>query len=473
MLGKLIKFSASYAAVEGIQKGILFLLTPVFTSYMTQEEYGVVASVLMLVPFCIVIFSLSIQASITRYYYKYKNDEEKLRNFLGTNFSLLSIVSLGMLIIAILAGEHFWFFFFNEIKFYPYGIYALIIGSVQPIVIAYFSLLKAMQKLKEYTILFNLYFASQVILMLVSIIIFNMKQDGYILSMLSSNIIFFIIVFSLLAKKVNWGIKFNYVKESLKYCLPIIPVDGIGLISSLVDRYFILNFIGLSAVGAYFVGYQIAMLVSLISLAINSAYTPIFFSKYESDQSFNNIYRLGEIIVYITSFFAMILSVLSSDFINLFFDSSYQSSNDVVVYLAFCGALRSVYFLNTNVLSIDPNLVKLKTVGIIFGTCITVFLGYVMTINFGLQGAACSTMLGFLVTTIILISIVNKKTDFKFKSFKSILFITLMFFLTLYSQIANSMTNKVIYILLFPLLLLALFEKNKIKKVFYGVARIK
>lgn len=474
MLRKILRFSASYAAVEGFQKGILFLLLPIFTRYMTPDEYGVVASILMLVPFLIVIFSLSIQASISRYYFKYKNNEEELRVFLGTNFTLLGLVSLSMMLITLFFGRGIFELLFDEINFEPYVIYALIIGFSQPIIIAYFSLLKSMQNIRLYMILFNSYFAMQITLMLITIVNLDLRHDGYILSVLFTNLLFLIFVFILLFNKVKFGLNKKYIKESLTYCLPIIPVDGIGLISSLIDRYFILKFISLAAVGVYFVGYQIAMLVSLIALAINSAYTPIFFEKYESgDEDFERIYKIGDYIVYFTSCTALIISVLSSYIITLMFSHEYSSSDNVVVYLSFIGALRSVYFLNTNVLSLEPNLVKLKTIGIIVGTIATALLGFVMTRDFGLEGAAISTMLGFFITTLILIAIVRRKTTFKFNNFKSILFIIFIFMLTLFCQNIDSVIYKSILVFLIPMFTLILFEKEKFKKVINEYVTIK
>lgn len=279
--------------------------------------------------------------------------------------------------------------------------------------------------------------------------------------------------FLLYFKKVKFGLNRKYIRESLLYCLPIIPVDGIGLISSLVDRYFILKYISLAAVGVYFVGYQISMIVSLVALAINSAYTPIFFGKYESeDNNFEPIYRMGEYIVYFTSFLALIISVLSPNFIAFMFNEEYQSVEGVIVYLTFIGSIKSVYFLNTNVLSLEPRLVKYKTVGIVIGTIVTTALGFIMTKTLGLVGAAISTMLGFFITTLILISIVRKNTNFLFNNFKSMSFIIALFILALLCQELDSWIYKTFALIFGTIIALILFEKEYFKRVVNKYATI-
>jgi len=428
VIKRLIKFSASYTAIEGLQRGALFLMLPIFTHYMTPEEYGIVSTALILISFLSVLFSFAIHASISRYYHKYENTNE-LKEFLGSNFIFLSLISLVISIIMILFSKAFFDNFFAEIAFYPYIVYTLIIVSSQVIIVSYFSLLKAMQKIKLYSIVFNSYFIFQLILMSVLIINYDFKQDGYLLGVMVSNIIFVPIVFILLKKEIVYKINIKYIKESLEYSLPIIPVELIGNINRLIDRYYILIFIGLNGVGIYYVGVQIAGLINLIALAINSAYAPIFFKKYENniDDNYDDIYKLSDIIVFTVGVVASILIILSPLFLNLF-SKDYQDSGDVILYLGFTGAITSIYFINTNVLSLDPKLIKLKTIGIIFGTIINVILGYYFTKYYGIKGASISTLIGFSFTSLILLYIVKRKTEFKFNNLIYLAYMCLLFF---------------------------------------------
>jgi len=465
----LIKFSASYAGIEGLQKGVLFLMTPLFTFYMSPKEYGVVATILMIVPFLIVIFSLSIQASIVRYYYKYKDNKEDLKDFLGTNFILLSITTVSISTFIYLFGELFFSYFFSEVPYEPYIVYALIIGATQPIIIVYISLLKAMQNLKLYMLVFNSYFLLQILLIYTSVVIFNLNNNGYLLSLVIVNILFAIIVFILIKNSINICFKIKYIKETLKYCLPIIPVDGIGLVSSMVDRYYILKFVGLAGVGVYFIGYQVALIVSLISRAINSAYTPMFFNRYESNNNnYDDIYKVGEYFVYVTGIIALSITNVTPLLVSFLFADTYMHAKDVVIYLSFSSALTSIYFLNTNALSLEPELVKFKTIGILVGAIITIVLSYYMSKYYGLVGAAISTLIGFFITTLILIFIVRIKTQFRFSNAKSILFLVFLFSIGLIGLKIEIILYKVIFTAVMILLSLSIFEYKQILRILNG-----
>ena len=466
MIKRLIKFSASYTAIEALQRGALFLMLPIFTQYMTPEEYGIVSTALILISFLSILFSFAIHASISRYYHKYEKTDE-LKEFLGTNFIFLTLVSLVMSISMIFLSKPMFNSFFSEIAFYPYIVYILIIVATQVIIISYFSLLKAMQKLKLYSIVFNSYFIFQLILMSVLIINYDLKQDGYLLGIVISNTIFIPIIFILLRKEIEYKISMKYIKESLTYSLPIIPVELIGNINRLIDRYYILIFIGLNGVGIYYIGVQIAGLINLIALAINSAYTPIFFKKYENniDDNYDDIYKLSDIIVFTIGVVASILIILFPLFLNLF-SKDYQSSGDIILYLGFTGAITSIYFINTNVLSLDPKLVKLKTIGIIFGTIINVLLGYILTRDYGIEGAAISTLIGFTITTLILIFIVNKNTSFKFKNFDYIVYLSILF-LVLFIISGFTILSQILIIMM--LLGIMFLIKFKIKRNEYAI----
>lgn len=466
MIKRLIKFSASYTAIEALQRGALFLMLPIFTQYMTPEEYGIVSTALILISFLSILFSFAIHASISRYYHKYEKTDE-LKEFLGTNFIFLTLVSLVMSISMIFLSKPMFNSFFSEIAFYPYIVYILIIVATQVIIISYFSLLKAMQKLKLYSIVFNSYFIFQLILMSVLIINYDLKQDGYLLGIVISNTIFIPIISILLRKEIEYKISMKYIKESLTYSLPIIPVELIGNINRLIDRYYILIFIGLNGVGIYYIGVQIAGLINLIALAINSAYTPIFFKKYENniDDNYDDIYKLSDIIVFTIGVVASILIILFPLFLNLF-SKDYQSSGDIILYLGFTGAITSIYFINTNVLSLDPKLVKLKTIGIIFGTIINVLLGYILTRDYGIEGAAISTLIGFTITTLILIFIVNKNTSFKFKNFDYIVYLSILF-LVLFIISGFTILSQILIIMM--LLGIMFLIKFKIKRNEYAI----
>ena len=151
--------------------------------------------------------------------------------------------------------------------------------------------------------------------------------------------------------------------------------------------------------------------------------------------------------------------------IELLFAKKYVDAKNIIIFLSFSSALTSIYFLNTNVLSLDVKLVKLKTIGIIIGTTVSLLLGYFMTKYYGIIGASVSTLIGFFITTLILIYIVNKKTNFRFRNLRAIIFIILMFIIAFIDIRINILLYKIIFLITTIIFIFYIFEKELIKGV--------
>lgn len=424
MLKKILTFSSSYVAIEALQKGVMFFLMSLFTHHMTTEEYGVISSALMIIQVLAIIFSLSTAASISRYYFKFYENKNKLKDFLGTSFLLILFIGFLFLILFLIFGKPIFQWIFPEIPYYPIMIWVFLLCVLQPFNMAYLGLLKAQLKIKKYSTLYSFYYILQFAFMAITVLVENMKHEGYILSLLISNILFMVIVSVFLIKEINFCIKKEYLKLSLQYSLSFIPGEIFAVANALIDRFFILSLLSLSALGIYHIAIQIGAIIVLITRALNYAYLPHFMKIYESGKKdFSEIYKFADLFVLITVLITGYLSIVSPYFIEYFLDKRYVNAKNVVIYINFLYALNSIFFINVNVLSLTPKLVRTKTIVLILGGIVNFLLNYVLIKQYDLIGAAIATFLGFVITNLLLGYWVKLKTTFTFKSLKNLVFI--------------------------------------------------
>ena len=78
---RLLKNSGVYALVQILQKSIGLILIPIYTGLMAPAEKGISDTVLALVSFLSILFSLSLNAAVMRFYVDYKEDKKKLKEF--------------------------------------------------------------------------------------------------------------------------------------------------------------------------------------------------------------------------------------------------------------------------------------------------------------------------------------------------------------------------------------------------------
>lgn len=439
----------------------MFFLMSLFTYYMTTEEYGIISSALMIIQFLAVLFSISSTASISRYYFKYANKPEELKEFLGSSFLFLLLTCLVFSGIFILFGEPLFSYVVPELSFHPYLIWIFLICVLQPFNMAYLALLKAQQKLKRYTVLYSLFYVFQFALMALTILQKGMKYDGYILSLLWSNVAFLIITFWLLLKEVHFVLKRKYVIESFRYAISFLPTELFSIVNTLLDRFYILALLSLSALGIYQIGIQIGAVLVLIFRALNYAYLPHFMSIYESDkQDYSEIYRFANFYVLIAVVLTGYASILSPYFIEYLLDESYIAAKEVVVYINFTYAFSSIYFINVNIMSLTPKLVRAKTFFIFIGGLANLGLNYILINKYGLVGAALATLIGIFITNVLLIYGVKRKTNFEFKSLKNLLYILLSFlatFLLMKISLGNEVLDALVMMIVFSISSVLLF----------------
>ncbi len=84
-----------------LNRGVSFLLLPVYTSYLTVDEYGIIAICTTLILVLGMAFTLSLEASLTILYYRVKEEEAK---------DLLAMISLSVIVLPLLLTTFLNFF---------------------------------------------------------------------------------------------------------------------------------------------------------------------------------------------------------------------------------------------------------------------------------------------------------------------------------------------------------------------------
>lgn len=453
MIKPIIKLSTSYAATQGIQKGVMLLLTPLLTSYILPKEYGNIAIVVMLVSIFKIIFTLSLESTIMRYYLRIKNNEILAKEFLGSIIFFIGIMFLIFLTLLLVFGEIFFKFIFADFAFYPYIMIAALLTMVQQINSIYITMLKAVQNIKDYIIFYNALFVFQTGLILLFVITKLDSSDlNYLYALLIANIIFSFISFYKLKAYISFVLKMKLIKIALGYSLSILPIQLINIVNSSVDRYILFLMLGNSVVGVYYIAYQVSSAASMVMLAINSALIPTFFKIYENNKSKNNFYEINTImdkIVFISGIIEAIL-LLGYPLFYYFLNDSYHGASNAISILILSNIMLSIYYLNTNALSISIRLNRKKILGVLLGVLVNVLLSFSLVEMYGMLGVAIGTLMGFMTSTMYFIFLVKKFTTFQFDNFMYIFYYFIIFSISLlFSDFIWAILGEVIVIFLF------------------------
>lgn len=407
--GKVIKNSMIYSIVSILQKAVGFFLLPVYTVYLTTNDYGIVAMITTLVSFVSIFTTLSLNGAATYFTYEKPEDKLYIKKLWGT---ILTVIIINSMIICILL------IFFHVITvdkvmkgivFYPYILTGIATVTFSSVYLLYQTYLQTIQDGKKYGMNNILFFGTNITLTLLTVIVFKMGAIGVITASLITNVIFAIYALFDFYTKIEIGINIEILKKSLKYSLPLLPHSLSGWIMTMIDRILLNSIQSTASVGLYNIGFQFGNLMNIITGAITQAYSPWLFENLKKREGLENIRKFTQYGIIFYSIIGLIIAMLSKEIISFMVSYDFKDSWRVVPILVFSNVFTGYYYFFVGVLfEKDTKLVPLVT---FIGGITTVGFNYMLIPRYSYIGAAVSNLFSsfvvMLVTYFIAIKIKN------------------------------------------------------------------
>lgn len=381
-------------------KALSLFLTPLYTSVLTTEQYGIADLITTTINFIYPVFTLAISDATLRFAF----DKDKSKNCIF-NTSIL-FVSLSTILLALL-----------------YPIFSLVSTDVSTycgiFIVTYFlfniqSCFSNFIKGIGYTKLFAIQGVVHTAFILVSnillLLVFKWGLRGYLYSMIIGYVGSILLMF-LGAKLYRYILPFDFdksiLKEMLKYSIPMIPTLVAWSVNTYIDKYMIIYFYGLSESGIYGVAQKIPTIVTTITSIFTQAWQLSVIENFENDGSdhfFENVYRIFNAFMILAVLLFMPFSRLIS---RILFAEAYYRAWTAVPFLL----LSSIFSSLASFLAAAFRATK-KTDGlmrsVIVGAFINIALNAVLLKPMGIIGAALATAVSFMFVWIVRVKQVNE-----------------------------------------------------------------
>ena len=273
-LFEFLSHSKNYVSADFFQKGLVFLTIPIFTRILSPEEYGILSIFTSLVTIFIVFEIVGGQGAIVRFY----NDPDyDFKGFLGS--SLIFYLIYSIVITGILLGfkQQIAGYFKINVKVVAY---AVIVSAVSIYSMLYLSWLQASKKSGKYS---RISVIMNTILLIASIVWMILLKDekyfGRIYSQLILNTALIAYFIFALFKQARITINLSFIRDLLKFGIPLIPHALSGIILVYFDRIIINQLLGAEKTGLYSFAYNVGMIMQLVVLAMNRAWQPMFYEN--------------------------------------------------------------------------------------------------------------------------------------------------------------------------------------------------
>lgn len=422
---------------------ITLLLLPLYTHFLSTEDYGYIDLIQTYLTFFIPLILLKIDAGIFRFLIDARKSEEE-KNKIITNGIFIMFVEL--IISTIL--------FAVAVKIFSIKYSILIVMNLISLSVLTFLLqiVRGIGKNKQYSFSSIIAAIVTIVLNLIFLVGFHKNGKYVLIASLISNII--CTIYLLIVNKILKNVKIKYIdkkliKDLLKYSIPMIPNELSWWIVHVSDRTIISYALGVAANGIYSVSCKFSNILSSIFNIFNLSWqesAALYINDTDKDEFFSNV--INKVFNLFICFCIGILACLPFVF-ELLIKDSYREAYKYVpilllanIFSVLIGLIGSIYVAK----KMTKEVAKTTMIAAIINLTIDIALIKVI----GIYAAAISTLVSYMLLAIYRYIDVQKyvkvKIPIKNIVVNSIIFI-LVVVLYLYNNIALNVINLLLCIL--------------------------
>ena len=348
---RFFKHSYIYAVGNIINRLGAFLLLPVYTNYLTVDEYGIIELFYAVSAVVFGFLSMGIAHATLRFYFEYDELKDK-HQVVSTNYISSFVVSvIGVLIVAIWHKELSQLIFSSQA--YSDGV-LLILGTIvfelsSQICLAY---VRAVEKS-----VFFVYIAIAKLLIQVSVNIYLVifAHQG-VVGVLTGNFIAvlsgWVILSIFTLKHCGFAVNIKKLIPILHYTFPFLLGTFSEIITTNVDK-FSLNYLdSIGAVGIYMLAIKFSMVIEqLIGEPFSRSYGSFRFSIMKQNNAPIIQAKIVRYLFYVAIFCALGMSLYISELLKIMSDKSYWPSAHIVPVVVLASVIKIMnYPLQTGIL---------------------------------------------------------------------------------------------------------------------------
>jgi O-antigen/teichoic acid export membrane protein len=468
MIRSLLKNATIYTLGAIITRGLLILLLPIYTRYLSPKDVGIIDLFAVIGSIINIIITLEITQAVARYYPEGKNEQEKSL-YTSTAFWFTVSVYILYLIISISFSEYFTVLLLDSIDYEV--IFILAIFSVATNGIFYFT----QNQLKWQIQPKDNFIASLIntlVLALVSIIllVFGLKVESIFIGQILGNVISSFI--SIYLAKGSYRPKFsiNKLYEMISFSFPLV-FSGIAVfIATYIDRVAIKDLLGLEDLGIYGVAYRFASVAGIIMIGFQNSLMPLVFKHYKEQNTPKYISDIFNLFAILALFVISISILFSKEIVFLFTTEAFYRSYSLIGILVMANFFSNMYIFAPGIwIAKKTKLVVLITV---ISAILNTVLNYTLIPIAGVIGAAYATLISAILAFLLFTIFGHRYYHIPYKT-KKLLFSFILTLVSAYGilKILNqinliSAIIKLIYIFLIIIVISSLLiERKHLEKI--------
>ena len=453
---KVIKSGFWYVLANFLNKGIVFLTTPIFTRLLTKGDFGLFNNFLSWESILLIIVTLNLESTLIRAKFDYKKHIDSY---------ILSMIVLSWI------NTLIWYLIINFNNTFFISLFGIEKKYINLMFLYMFFLPVVNIFQTRASFLFE-YKASVFVSILLSIstavgsvLLIQVLPDklfGRIIGLVLPAVILGI-VFSVYFVSKGKKIRISYWKYAIPICLPYVPHLLSMTVLNAADRIMINKFCGVEETALYSLAYTCGTVVTLFATSLNGAFSP-WLGEMLNNRQFKQIRKVSYIYIGLFFFLALGIILLTPEVLFILGGKSYMDAIYVLAPVSMGCCFQFLYTMFVNVEQFEKETLGMA-IGSVVAATVNFVLNYIFIPRFGYLAAAYTTLFSFQLLLLIHMYLVKRiglkeVYDYKFIYGVVVIGILLMFVIIV---LYNHIVIRYICVILYALFFLYLLLKNKDK----------
>ena len=274
-----------------------FLLIPLYTHYLTQEEFGLLQTLLFTIQIIITFNDVGMRSALMRFFTTYDNNN-KTGELLGSSFFIILFTGILFLIISLIIPDKTIADFFHIKVISKIIFYTVLVGVTQTLSLNILSYFRARNEGLYYM---YISFGTAILLIIsisIALIFFDLGIMGVLYAQAFTFATSWIAVLLFILFKHGLSIRISTLKTLFKFGFPLIFAMSGDLILYTSGNYFLGHFTNLEQVGLFALALKIAQISIMVLIGpFQMAYEPFVFS-HQDDKDI--AITISKIVTYVT-----------------------------------------------------------------------------------------------------------------------------------------------------------------------------
>jgi O-antigen/teichoic acid export membrane protein len=378
---------------------VSLLLLPVFTSYLTPADYGIIAMLLTIEAVTKVLFRWGVDTAFMRLYYDCA-DQPARQRLASTIFFFLLAVNGTLLAGVLLSADWLSARIFGTTDHGLLVALTVINTFVANFYFMPFQVLRIDQKSGQFIALAFVRSAGTIVARLTLVIWAGLGVLGVVSADVLVTAIFTMILIRWFVPLIRPVFSREVIREALGFGLPRVPHSVAHQIIGFADRYFLNAFGTLRDVGLYSIGASFGLVLKFFLGAFENAWTPFFLALMPEPDAKRIYSTVSTYVVALLVLFVAGLCAIAPGVVRLFTTAQFHAAAAVTPWIALGVMFQGLYLVGSIGIVITK---RTKLYPLATGTAAAVSLAAnaLLIPRFGMLGAAWANALSYATLAIV------------------------------------------------------------------------